>query len=145
MERKFSRTIYRIEPKPEGGFIAHCDDPAVPAIEGATKEEVQQQIMARLKETVGERVSQMEQQLHVPGVNVNVKTEWKVQLRDSTGRLRLDTSRAPTASSENAQSFATSSSGPIQRETAQRGQMAIKVIIALVAVILLLLWMWLHR
>ena len=145
MERKFSRTIYRIEPKPEGGFVARCDDPVVPAIEGATKEEVQQQIMARLKETLGERVGQLEKTLHVPGVNVNVKTEWKVQVRDSTGRVRLDTSRAPAASSGEVQTSVSSSSGPIQKEPPQFGPTVVKAIIFLVAVLLLLLWMGLHH
>jgi hypothetical protein len=37
---------YRIEPKPEGGFIAHASDPQVAPIEAATREEVQQRIQA---------------------------------------------------------------------------------------------------
>jgi hypothetical protein len=44
---------YRIEPKPEGGFIARASDPSVPAIEGTTREEVQQQVQAKLVATLG--------------------------------------------------------------------------------------------
>jgi len=47
------RCVYRIEPKPEGGFIARASDPSVPAIEGATREEVQQQIQTKLMATLG--------------------------------------------------------------------------------------------
>ena len=35
---------YKIEAKPEGGFIARASDPSVPPIEGATREEVQRKI-----------------------------------------------------------------------------------------------------
>ena len=35
---------YRVEPSPDGGFIARPDDPSVPVIEGRTREEVQQKI-----------------------------------------------------------------------------------------------------
>ena len=47
------RCAYRIEPKPEGGFIARASDPSVPPIEGATREEVQEQIQAKLVATLG--------------------------------------------------------------------------------------------
>jgi hypothetical protein len=39
---------YRIEPKPEGGFIAHATDPAVQPIEAPTREELQQKIQANI-------------------------------------------------------------------------------------------------
>jgi len=48
------RCVYRIEPKPEGGFIARASDPSVAPIEGATREEVQQQIQSKLVATLGE-------------------------------------------------------------------------------------------
>jgi hypothetical protein len=35
---------YRIEPKPEGGFIAHTTDPTVPPLEAPTREELQRKI-----------------------------------------------------------------------------------------------------
>jgi hypothetical protein len=44
----FSKFLYRIEPKPEGGFIARCKDPNMPPIEGATREEVEQKIQASI-------------------------------------------------------------------------------------------------
>lgn len=43
-----TRMFWRIEPKPEGGFIARCSDATVPPLEGATKAEVQQKIQEKL-------------------------------------------------------------------------------------------------
>jgi hypothetical protein len=48
-----SRFVYRIEPKPGGGFIATCKDPSAPAIEGATREEVQKKIQETISASLG--------------------------------------------------------------------------------------------
>jgi hypothetical protein len=48
------RCVYRIEPKAEGGFIARASDPAVPPLEAATREELQQLIQAKLMAALGE-------------------------------------------------------------------------------------------
>lgn len=42
--------VYRIEPKPEGGFIARAADPTVPPLEAPTREELQQKIQAKIVE-----------------------------------------------------------------------------------------------
>ena len=39
-----TRFVYRIEPKPEGGFIARASDPSVPPLEAPTRTELQQKI-----------------------------------------------------------------------------------------------------
>ena len=39
---------YRIEPKPEGGFIAHATDPTVPPLEAPTREELQRKIQENI-------------------------------------------------------------------------------------------------
>ena len=39
---------YRIEPKPEGGFIAHNSDPTVPPLEAPTREELQRKIQENI-------------------------------------------------------------------------------------------------
>ena len=39
---------YRIEPKPEGGFIAHTTNPTVPPLEAPTREELQRKIQANI-------------------------------------------------------------------------------------------------
>jgi hypothetical protein len=39
---------YNIEPKPEGGFIAHATDSTVPPVEAASREELLQKIKAEV-------------------------------------------------------------------------------------------------
>ena len=39
---------YRIEPKPEGGFIAHTTDPTAPPLEAPTREELQRKIQENI-------------------------------------------------------------------------------------------------
>ena len=48
LKRLISHFTYRIEPKPEGGFIAHASDPAIPPLEAATRQELQQKIQANI-------------------------------------------------------------------------------------------------
>ena len=48
IKRTISRIAYRIEPKPEGGFIARCSDPTVPPLEAASRFELEQQIKAKI-------------------------------------------------------------------------------------------------
>ncbi|HZP02931.1 MAG TPA: hypothetical protein VFD30_21965 [Terriglobia bacterium] len=52
LKRLVTQFAYRIEPKPEGGFIARAGDPSVPPIEAATREElcakIQEKISASL-------------------------------------------------------------------------------------------------
>ena len=43
---------YRIEPKPEGGFIARGSDPSLPVLEAATREELQEKMQARANEAI---------------------------------------------------------------------------------------------
>jgi hypothetical protein len=43
-KRLISQISYKIEPKPEGGFIARPIDPALPSIEASTREELVQKI-----------------------------------------------------------------------------------------------------
>jgi hypothetical protein len=48
IKRTISRIAYRIEPKPEGGFIARCSDPTVPPLEAASRFELEQQIKTKI-------------------------------------------------------------------------------------------------
>jgi hypothetical protein len=48
LTRLITQFTYRIEPKADGGFIAHASDPNVPPLEAATREELQSQIQARI-------------------------------------------------------------------------------------------------
>jgi hypothetical protein len=44
LKNLIARLAYKIEPKPEGGFIARATDPTVPPLEAPTREELQQKI-----------------------------------------------------------------------------------------------------
>ena len=48
LKRLITQFIYRIETKPEGGFIAHASDPNIPPLEAPTREELQQKIQAAI-------------------------------------------------------------------------------------------------
>jgi hypothetical protein len=48
LKRLITQFIYRIEPKPEGGFIARPSDPTLPPLEAATREELQEKIHANI-------------------------------------------------------------------------------------------------
>jgi hypothetical protein len=53
LKRLISHFTYRIEPKPEGGFIAHASEPGVPPIEAPTRAELQQKIQANISAALG--------------------------------------------------------------------------------------------
>jgi hypothetical protein len=48
LKRLITHFTYRIELKPEGGFIAHATDPTVPPLEAPTREELQRKIQANI-------------------------------------------------------------------------------------------------
>jgi hypothetical protein len=65
IKRTISPIAYRIEQKPEGGFIARCSDPNVPPLEGASRFELEQQIQAKI-------TAEMESQF--PGLKIPFNT-----------------------------------------------------------------------
>jgi hypothetical protein len=68
--RTLERLVWHIEPKPDGGFIARCNDKTVPPIEGATRLEVEQKIREKI---AGELSTQF------PGLNLSLdKPETKI-------------------------------------------------------------------
>ena len=48
LKRLITHFTYRIEPKPEGGFIAHTSDPTVRPLEAPTREELQRKIQENI-------------------------------------------------------------------------------------------------
>jgi len=48
LKRLITQFAYRIEPKPEGGFIAHATDPYIPPLEAPTRQELQKKIQERI-------------------------------------------------------------------------------------------------
>ena len=48
-----SQVTYRIEPKPEGGFVARGSDPSIPPLEAPTRQELDQKIQQNTLATLG--------------------------------------------------------------------------------------------
>jgi hypothetical protein len=55
IRRLLTQFTYAIEPKPEGGFIAHASDSNMPPLEAPTREELQQKIQATIMSGLAER------------------------------------------------------------------------------------------
>jgi hypothetical protein len=77
-----TRFSYRVEPNPNGGLIARPSDPSMPTIEGATTEEVQQKIQAKLTEMIDQ---QLPTNFKIGGMNVTVKSKVNVVTRTAPG------------------------------------------------------------
>src|SRR5262249_32550225 len=54
--RKTTGFSYHIEQKPGGGFIARPDDPEMETLEGATEQEVEQKIGAKVTAAISEQM-----------------------------------------------------------------------------------------
>jgi hypothetical protein len=54
LKRLITHFTYRIEAKPEGGFVAHATDLTIPPLEAATREELQQKIQTNIAAALAE-------------------------------------------------------------------------------------------
>ena len=81
METSVTKFVYRIEPNPAGGFIARPSDPSLEPIEGATREEVQQKIQAKITEMIQ---SQLPTELKLGPLNVKINRKVTVTTRSTT-------------------------------------------------------------
>jgi hypothetical protein len=79
----FSKFLYSIEPRPEGGFIARCKDPNAPSIEGATREEVDQKIQA----SIGAGLAAQFPGLKLPLDSKEVKLSYHVEAKPGGGYI----------------------------------------------------------
>jgi|SRR5215469_2193356 len=136
---------YRIEPKPEGGFIARAEEGSAETLEGATREEVQQKIDDKLTVLVGEmlhndKLTQMVGEMLHDHKNVD-GTEFKL------GRAQIwmnVTSKSSTnllsqPASPSAGSLATTPSAEPQFESSNNLWVVIALLVALGAVLMYLM------
>jgi hypothetical protein len=72
---------YRIEPKPEGGFIAHTTDPTVPPLEAPTREELQRKI----QENIAARLASEFPGLKLPLENQQLKFAFHIERKPGGG------------------------------------------------------------
>jgi hypothetical protein len=76
---------YKIEEKPEGGFIARSDDPGTESIEAATKVELFQKMRAKTAELL--RKDERVEQKPITATIVNIATKQKTVLDDGLAPL----------------------------------------------------------
>jgi hypothetical protein len=72
---------YRIEPKPEGGFIAHTSDPTVPPLEAPTREGLQRKI----QENIAAGLASEFPGLKLPLENQQLKFAFHIERRPGGG------------------------------------------------------------
>jgi hypothetical protein len=90
LKHVIARIPYKIEPKPEGGFIARATDPSVPPIEAATREELTQKILAAVRSEFPE--------LEIPAGGKNAQVS--VQLKTGNDGLFVSTNPNEAAGTE---------------------------------------------
>jgi len=91
IKRLITQFTYRIEPKPDGGFVAHAADPNVPPIEAATREELQQKIQA----TIAAGVASVFPGLKLPLENKELKFDFHIE-HTPGGGLAIHSGHADT-------------------------------------------------
>jgi hypothetical protein len=99
LKRLVQQFAYKIEPKPEGGFIARPSDPSISPLEAPTREELQQKIQERLVNSLGERFPALKQKLqeqHLQGKQL--KFDVHIERRPDGGfAVHSDQSTTPGA------------------------------------------------
>lgn len=81
IKRIISTFTYRIEAKPEGGFVAHASDPSLPLLEAPTRMELQQKIQANINAALA---------AEFPGLNLSsgkkeVKFDFHIEAKPGGG------------------------------------------------------------
>jgi hypothetical protein len=81
LKRIITKFTYRIEPKPEGGFIAHASDPSLPPLGAPTRLELQQKIQANISAALAEEFPG----LKLPGNNQQLKFDFHIEAKPGGG------------------------------------------------------------
>ena len=81
LKRLVTQFTYRIEPKPEGGFIAHASDPNIPPLEAPTRDELQQKIQATIMAGLAEKFPG----LNIPAQNQDLKFSFHIEHKPGGG------------------------------------------------------------
>jgi len=76
-KRLISHFTYKIEAKPEGGFIARASDPSAPPLEAATREELQQKIQASIASVLAANFPGLKVPLETGGAKFSFHIEHK--------------------------------------------------------------------
>lgn len=68
---------FKLQQNPDGGWVATSDDPPC-KLEGATREEVEQKMRAKLMEQLSPEIAK-NIKLNLPGANINTKFNIKIR------------------------------------------------------------------
>ena len=95
LKHLIQRIPFKIEPKPDGGFIARATDPTVPPIAAPTREELQQKILAAVRAELPE--------LDIPGNGKKINVS--LQVKTSNGGFSFSSNSGTSAGAANAADF----------------------------------------
>lgn len=108
-----TKFTYRIEPNPAGGFIARPTDSSLESIEGATREEIQQKIQAKITDMLQ---SQLPAELKLGGLNVKIKRNVTITTQNtSASNISSSQPSAQNLVSQNAMELTDGSSDTVSR------------------------------
>ena len=77
IKKLLTQFVYRIEPKPEGGFIARPSDPSAPALEAPTREELQCKIRANIASAISTEFPGLKLPIQNQQLNISFHIEHK--------------------------------------------------------------------
>jgi hypothetical protein len=81
LKRLITKFTYKIEPKPEGGFIARPSDPMLPPLEAPTRLELQQKIQANISAALAAEFPG----LKLPSENQQLKFDFHIEAKPGEG------------------------------------------------------------
>src|SRR2546429_9026136 len=81
LKRIITKFTYRIEPKPEGGFIAHASDPSIPPLKAPTRLELKQKIQANISAALAAEFPG----LKLPAENQELKFNFHIETKPGGG------------------------------------------------------------
>jgi hypothetical protein len=84
--RTTTKISYRIEEKPEGGFIARPSDPAMGILEGVSKEEVQQLVQEKMRSLLGQQIPDLSANPRNINMTVNSNVRFRLVSQNSSGQ-----------------------------------------------------------
>ncbi len=140
-QESITKFSFKIEAKPEGGFVARSEGLGE-TFEGATKEEVEEKIRAKVAEVAGpelaEALANALKGVDAPKIQVKKKIEFAVVKKTSSAA-------SATANAQPSVLMGSSpDSGPIDRTSEGSGARFLKLLLIAGAVVLLI-WLLLYR
>jgi hypothetical protein len=87
IKRTISKVVYRLESKPDGGFIARSSDPGTPPLEAPTRDELQGKIQATISANLAAEFTS----LKLPAENEQLKFAFHIEAKPGGGFVARST------------------------------------------------------